>query len=81
MITEMILAAGADGTDILSKALALFVKFATIGGGLWTVWGVITLGGGLRDHQGPQIQSGVWQAVGGGLIVAAAQLFSAITLS
>ena len=37
MITEMILAAGADGTDILSKALALFVKFATIGGGLWTV--------------------------------------------
>ena len=81
MITEMILAAGADGTDILSKALALFVKVATIGGGLWTVWGVITLAGGLRDHQGPQIQSGVWQAVGGGLIVAAAQLFSAITLS
>ena len=51
--------------DMMSQALTLFVKFATIGGGLWTVWGVITLAGGLRDHQGPQIQSGVWQAVGG----------------
>ena len=49
--------------DMMSQALTLFVKFATIGGGLWTVWGVITLAGGLRDHQGPQIQSGVWQAV------------------
>ena len=66
--------------DMMSQALQLFGKFATIGGGLWTVWGVITLAGGLRDHQGPQIQSGVWQAVGGGLIVAAAQLFSNIAL-
>ena len=40
MITEMILAAPATGgTAILSQALSLFVKFATIGGGLWTVWG------------------------------------------
>ena len=39
MITEMILAAPATGgTAILSQALSLFVKFATIGGGLWTVW-------------------------------------------
>lgn len=53
MIADLVLAAGADGTNILSQALALFVKFATIGGGLWTVWGVITLAGGLRDHQGP----------------------------
>ena len=84
MIADLILAADpatTGGTAILTQALSLFVKFATIGGGLRTVWGVITLAGGLRDHQGPQIQSGVWQAVGGGLIVAAAQLFSTITLS
>ena len=66
--------------DMMSQALQLFVKFATIGGGLWIVWGVITLAGGLRDHQGPQIQSGVSQADDGGLIVAAAQLFSNIAL-
>ena len=48
MITELILAADAaptGGTAILTQALSLFVKFATIGGGLWTVWGVITLAG------------------------------------
>jgi hypothetical protein len=49
--------------------------FVTIGGGLWLVWGAIVLGLALRDHQGPQIQSGIWQVVGGGLIIAAAQLF------
>jgi hypothetical protein len=32
----------------------------------------------MRDHQGPQIQSGIWQIVGGGLIIAAAQLFLSI---
>lgn len=69
-----------DNNGILTQALDLFVKFASIGGGLWTVWGVITLAGGLRDHQGPQIQSGVWQAVGGGLIIAAATLFKNIAL-
>lgn len=68
------------GGDLLSQALDLFTKFAIIGGGLWTVWGVITLAGGLKDQNGPQTQSGMWQAVGGGLIVAAAALFKAIAL-
>ena len=51
-----------------------------IGGGLWAVWGVITLAGGLKDQNGPATQSGVWQVVGGGLIIAAAALFSNIAL-
>mgnify|MGYP000009128712 FL=1 len=83
MIADLILAADStskSGTVILHEGLALFMQFATAGGGLWTVWGIITLAGGLRDHQGPQIQSGMWQAIGGGLIVAAAQLFSNISL-
>ena len=64
----------------LNTLLGLFVTFATIGGGLWAVWGVITLAGGLKDQNGPQTQSGVWQTVGGGLIIAAAQLFSQVTV-
>ena len=55
-------------------------KIAIIGGGLWAVWGVITLAGGLKDQNGPATQSGVWQVVGGGLIIAAAALFSNIAL-
>lgn len=30
---------------MLAQAIALFTKFAIIGGGLWCVWGVITLAG------------------------------------
>lgn len=63
-----------------SGALQLFSQFAIIGGGLWAVWGVITLAGGLKDQNGPATQSGVWQVVGGGLIIAAAALFSNIAL-
>ena len=64
----------------ISDILSLIVKFVTIGGGLWLVWGAVVLGLALRDHQGPQVQSGIWQIVGGGLIIAAAQLFLNIAL-
>lgn len=67
------------GTGLLTQALDLFTKFAIIGGGVWTVWGVIVLAGGLKDQNGPQTQAGMWQAVGGGLIVAAAALFKMVS--
>lgn len=66
--------------DMLNTVLSLFSKFAIIGGGLWLVWGAIVTGGALKDHNGPQIQTGVWQIVGGGLIIAAAALFMKIAL-
>ncbi|BDQ41189.1 hypothetical protein TPCU426_p010 (plasmid) [Cutibacterium acnes] len=66
--------------DMLNTILSLFTKFAIIGGGLWLVWGAIVTGGALKDHNGPQIQTGVWQIVGGGLIIAAAALFQQIAL-
>lgn len=66
--------------DLLAEALDLFQKFALIGGGVWLVWGVIVLAGGLKDSNGPQTQAGIWQIVGGGLIMAAAALFMTISL-
>lgn len=68
-----------DG-NVVTQALNLFTQFAMIGGGLWAVWGVITLAGGLKDQNGPATQSGVWQVVGGGLIIAAAALFGTIAV-
>jgi len=65
--------------ELLNQVLELVTKFAIIGGGLWLVWGVIVLAGGLKDKKGPALQSGIWQMVGGGLIIAAAALFSSIT--
>lgn len=64
---------------MLTQVLELFSRFAVIGGGLWLAWGAIVVGGALKDHNGPQIQTGVWQIVGGGLIIAAA-LFQQIVL-
>ena len=70
----------AAGSNVVTSALDLFSQFAIIGGGLWAVWGVVTLAGGLKDQNGPATQSGVWQVVGGGLILAAAALFKTIAL-
>ncbi len=63
---------------LLSPILDLFTPFASIGGGLWPAWGAIVTGGALKDQNGPQIQTGVWQIIGGGLIIAAAALFKVI---
>ncbi len=45
--------------DMLGTILDLVQKFATIGGGLWLVFGVIVLANGLKDHNGPQTQAGI----------------------
>jgi len=62
--------------DLLNTIISLITKFAVAGGGLWAVWGVIVLAGGLKDKNGPALQSGIWQIIGGGLIIGAAALFS-----
>ena len=64
--------------DLLSQVVSLVVQFATIGGGFWLVWGVIVMAGGLKDKNGPALQSGIWQIVGGGMIIAAVQFFNLI---
>lgn len=65
---------------LLNQVLELITKFAIVGGGLWLVWGAVVLAGGLKDKNGPALQSGIWQIVGGGLIIAAAALFSNIAI-
>lgn len=66
--------------DLVKQVIDLISKFATIGGGLWLVWGAIVLAGGLKDKNGPQLQSGIWQVVGGAMIIAAALLFKSIAV-
>jgi len=64
--------------DLLNQVLDLITTFVTIGGGLWLVWGVVVLAGGLKDKNGPALQSGIWQVAGGGMIIAAALLFNGL---
>lgn len=65
---------------LMQTILDLLSQFAMIGGGLWLLWGAVVLAGGLKDHTGPQIQAGVWQIIGGGLILAAAGMFKTFAI-
>ncbi|WP_423059437.1 hypothetical protein [Brevibacterium linens] len=63
---------------MLNTILGLMTTAAQLGGGLWLLWGAVVLAGGLKDQNGPQTQSGIWQVVGGGVIIAAATLFKTL---
>ena len=67
--------------NLFEEVTRMVVRFATAGGGLWLVWGVIVLAGGLKDKNGPALQSGIWQLIGGAMIIAAAQLFNRIVIT
>ena len=64
--------------DTFNSIINLIKSAALLGGGIFTIWGVVVLGTSLKDHNGPGIQNGIWQIVGGLLIVAAAALFSSL---
>lgn len=66
--------------DMMQKALELMTKFIGVGGTIWIVIGLVIVGVGLKEKTGPQIQSGIWQIVGGGIIISASLLLSTITL-
>lgn len=64
--------------DLMQSVIDIVIKFVKYGGGFWLLWGVLVLAGGMKDKTGPQIQSGIWQIVGGGMILATATLFTTI---
>ncbi len=64
--------------DLLNEIVELFKTFAMLGGGFWAVWGIIVLAGGLKDKNGPALQSGIWQIIGGAMIIAAVALFDTL---
>lgn len=65
-----------NNTQLLENVFNLISRFTMVGGGLWLIWGTVILAGALKDKNGPQLQQGIWQIVGGGLILAAAIWFS-----
>ena len=64
----------APGLNIVSKGVIAF-------GSLWTIWGIIVLGAGLKDHNGQDIRNGLLQAVGGALVIYAASWITQINVS
>ena len=62
------------------SAVMTLLKTAVVSGGaIWLTIGAVILGLGLKNKEAPQIQSGIWQVVGGALITAAGAYLSTIT--
>lgn len=66
------------GAHLINDVLNMVTQFSIVGGAFWAVWGVIVLAGGLKDKNGPALQSGIWQIVGGALIIVAAAMFKTV---
>ncbi len=66
------------GGDLIKQVLEMITQFSIVGGAFWAVWGVIVLAGGLKDKNGPMLQSGIWQIVGGALIIVASAMFKGV---
>ena len=65
----------ANTGGLVNNIFGFMVQFVIVGGALWTVWGVVVLAGALKDKNGPGLQGGVWQIVGGIMILVSAILF------
>ncbi len=66
------------GATLISDVMNMVTQFTIVGGAFWAVWGVIVLAGALKDKNGPGLQAGIWQLVGGALIIVAAALFKSV---
>ena len=71
----------ADGSTAITTAKTLLSKAATAGGGLWAVWGLVTLGMSIKDSNGPGIGNAIWQILGGAIIIAAGVAINALDLA
>ncbi|MDR1150363.1 MAG: hypothetical protein LBJ93_01900 [Clostridiales bacterium] len=67
-----------ETSTLIGDIMNMITQVVIIGGAFWAVWGVVVLAGGLKDKNGPALQSGIWQIVGGILIIIAAALLKMV---
>lgn len=65
---------------MFTQMITLLSKGVLAAGALLAVWGMISVGRGLNDSNGPGIQNGIMELIGGGIVIAASQLITTITL-
>ena len=66
--------------EIITQIINLISNVVLFGGMLWALFCVIQLAGGLKNHNGGDINSGLWQIAGGVLIILAAALFKQVSI-
>lgn len=65
---------------MFTQMITLLSKGVLAAGALLAVWGMISVGRGLKDSNGPGIQNGIMELIGGGIVIVASQLITTITL-
>lgn len=65
---------------MFTQMITLLSKGVLAAGALLAVWGMISVGRGLKDSNGPGIQNGIMELIGCGIVIAASQLITTITL-
>lgn len=65
---------------MFTQMITLLSKGVLAAGALLAVWGMISVGRGLKDSNGPGIQNGIMELIGSGIVIAASQLITTITL-
>ena len=64
------------GEFLLYETCINFITFFfEVGGGLWSLLGVIRLAGAIKDKNSPGLQGGIWQIFAGFAVIIAALLF------
>ena len=65
---------------MFTQMITLLSKGVLAAGALLAVWGMISVGRGLKGSNGSGIQNGIMELIGGGIVIAASQLITTITL-
>lgn len=67
-----------QGSQIFTQVMSLIQVAIIAGGSIWLVVGAVIFALGLKNKEAPQIQSGIWQIIGGAVIIAAGAFFTNI---
>lgn len=69
------LAADLMSNGTLKSVLDLLKQACVLGGGALAVFGGVTIGTNLKDHNGPAITGGILELAGGALVAACGAFF------
>lgn len=67
-----------QGTQMFQQIMSLIQVAIIAGGSIWLAVGAVIFALGLKNKEAPQIQSGIWQIIGGAVIIAAGAFFGNI---
>ena len=68
-----------QGAELWPQIMNVIKVAVTTGGTIWLAVGAIIFALGLKNKEAPQIQSGIWQMIGGAVIIAVGVVFSTIS--